>query len=133
MARETGRPLLPRDRHRALQRIYAEIDRLVKTKVQVRRYVRFTERYLPFLLASAPRSSPWSGASAPPAGGGCHDGLAHPELLHLIALLPAVAGLAMLLWGRRRRQAAEALGDPALVRRLSTGDLGGVPTGAWCW
>ncbi|HEX6751909.1 MAG TPA: VWA domain-containing protein [Longimicrobium sp.] len=38
---------------RALQRVYAEIDRLVKTRVQVRRYVRFSERYLPFLLAAA--------------------------------------------------------------------------------
>jgi Ca-activated chloride channel family protein len=38
---------------RALRRIYDEIDRLVKTKVEVRRYVRFTERYLPFLLLGA--------------------------------------------------------------------------------
>lgn len=38
---------------RALQQVYDEIDRLVKTRVQVRRYVRFTERYLPFLLAAA--------------------------------------------------------------------------------
>jgi Ca-activated chloride channel family protein len=37
----------------ALQRVYAQIDQLVKTKVEVRRYVRFTERYLPFLLAAA--------------------------------------------------------------------------------
>lgn len=38
---------------RALQQVYDEIDRLVKTRVQVRRYVRFTERYLPFLLSAA--------------------------------------------------------------------------------
>ena len=38
---------------RALERVYAEIDRLVKTKVEVRRYVRFTDRHLPFLLAGA--------------------------------------------------------------------------------
>ena len=54
--------------------------------------------------------------------------MAHPELLHLIALFPLVAGLAMLLYGRRRRQAAEALGDAGLVRRLAPGDLTGAPT-----
>jgi Ca-activated chloride channel family protein len=37
----------------ALRRIYAEIDRLVKTPVRVRRYVAFTEWYLPFLLGGA--------------------------------------------------------------------------------
>jgi Ca-activated chloride channel family protein len=53
IARETGGRYFRATDARALQRIYAEIDRLVKTKVQVRRYVRFTERYLPFLLAAA--------------------------------------------------------------------------------
>ena len=53
-------------------------------------------------------------------------GVMHPEWLHLIALLPAVAGAAMLIWGRRRRQAAEALGEPALVGRLAP-TLAGVP------
>jgi len=38
---------------RALTRIYEEIDRLTRTPVEVRRYVRFTERYLPFLLVGA--------------------------------------------------------------------------------
>lgn len=37
----------------ALRRIYAEIDRMVKTPVRVRRYTRHTELYLPFLLAGA--------------------------------------------------------------------------------
>jgi Ca-activated chloride channel homolog len=37
----------------ALRRIWNEIDRLTRTKVEVRRYVRYTERYLPFLLAGA--------------------------------------------------------------------------------
>jgi Ca-activated chloride channel family protein len=36
-----------------LRRIYAEIDRMVKTPVRVRRYTRHTELYLPFLLAGA--------------------------------------------------------------------------------
>lgn len=53
IARETGGRYYRATDARALQRIYAEIDRLVKTKVQVRRYVRFTERYLPLLLAAA--------------------------------------------------------------------------------
>jgi Ca-activated chloride channel family protein len=55
------------------------------------------------------------------------DALAHPELLHLIPLLPAVVGLAMLLYARRRRQAAEALGEAGLVRRLSAADLTAAP------
>jgi Ca-activated chloride channel family protein len=37
----------------ALRRVYAEIDRMVKTPVTVRRYTRHTELYLPFLLAGA--------------------------------------------------------------------------------
>ncbi|HEX5726694.1 MAG TPA: VWA domain-containing protein [Longimicrobiaceae bacterium] len=49
---------------------------------------------------------------------------AHPELVHLIALFPALAALALLLYARRRREAADALGEPGLVRRLAGGDLG---------
>lgn len=37
----------------ALERVYAAIDRMVKTPVVVRRRVRHTEWYLPFLLAGA--------------------------------------------------------------------------------
>jgi Ca-activated chloride channel homolog len=48
---------------------------------------------------------------------------AYPNLLHLAALLPAVAAVAYLLYWRRRRHAAAALGDPALVRRLVGTDL----------
>jgi Ca-activated chloride channel homolog len=55
------------------------------------------------------------------------DRLAHPELLHLIPLLPCIVGLAMLLYARRRRQAAEALGEAGLVRRLSAADLTAAP------
>ena len=54
-------------------------------------------------------------------------GLAHPNLIHLVAVFPAVAGAAMLLWARRRRQAAEALGEAGLVRRLAAADLGSAP------
>ena len=54
-------------------------------------------------------------------------GMLHPELLHLVPLLPAVAGAAMLLWARRRRQAARALGEAGLVRRLAPGDLAAAP------
>lgn len=53
IARTTGGRYFRATDQRALERVYAEIDRLVKTKVNVRRYVRFTERYLPFLLAAA--------------------------------------------------------------------------------
>jgi Ca-activated chloride channel family protein len=53
IARETGGRYYRATDALALQRIYAEIDRLVKAKVRVRRYVRFTERYLPFLLSAA--------------------------------------------------------------------------------
>ncbi|HEX8392222.1 MAG TPA: VWA domain-containing protein, partial [Longimicrobium sp.] len=45
------------------------------------------------------------------------------SLLHLIALFPAILGIALLLWWRRRRDVAAALGDPALVRRLTGTDL----------
>jgi Ca-activated chloride channel family protein len=55
------------------------------------------------------------------------SGLLHPELLHLVPLLPAVVGAAMLLWARRRRQAAEALGEAGLVRRLAPTDLLAAP------
>ncbi len=54
-------------------------------------------------------------------------GMLHPELLHLVPLLPAIVGAAMLIWARRRRQVAESLGDAALVRRLAPGDLGAAP------
>jgi Ca-activated chloride channel family protein len=37
----------------ALERVYEEIDAMVRTPVRVRRYVRHTELYLPFLLAGA--------------------------------------------------------------------------------
>lgn len=55
------------------------------------------------------------------------DNLAHPELLHLIPLLPCIVGLAMLLYARRRRQAAEALGEAGIVRRLTPADLTAAP------
>jgi Ca-activated chloride channel family protein len=38
---------------RALERVYTAIDRMVKSPVRVRRHVRHTEWYLPFLLAGA--------------------------------------------------------------------------------
>jgi Ca-activated chloride channel family protein len=52
---------------------------------------------------------------------------ADPFLLHLIPLLPALVLVALLLWWRRRREVAEALGDPALVRRLAGDDLRSFP------
>lgn len=52
---------------------------------------------------------------------------ADPFLLHLIALLPALVLAGLLLWWRRRRDVAEALGDPALVRRLAGTDLRAFP------
>jgi len=55
------------------------------------------------------------------------DRLAHPELLHLVPLLPCIVGLAMLLYARRRRQAAEALGEAGIVRRLTPADLTAAP------
>ncbi|HEX6040974.1 vWA domain-containing protein [Longimicrobium sp.] len=48
---------------------------------------------------------------------------ADPFLLHLIPLLPALVGIGLLLWWRRRREVGAALGDPALVRRLTGTDL----------
>ncbi|HEX2209389.1 MAG TPA: vWA domain-containing protein [Longimicrobium sp.] len=54
---------------------------------------------------------------------------ADPFLLHLIALFPALLLAALLLWWRRRREVAEALGDPALVRRLTGTDLRRFPRG----
>jgi Ca-activated chloride channel family protein len=48
---------------------------------------------------------------------------ADPSLLHLVALLPALVLAGLLLWWRRRRQVAEALGEPALVARLADSDL----------
>jgi len=55
------------------------------------------------------------------------DNLAHPELLHLVPLLPCIVGLAMLLYARRRRLAAAALGEAGLVRRLTAADLTAAP------
>jgi Ca-activated chloride channel family protein len=52
-----------------------------------------------------------------------------PFLLHLIALFPALILAALLLWWRRRRDVADALGDPALVRRLAGTDLRRFPGG----
>jgi Ca-activated chloride channel family protein len=52
---------------------------------------------------------------------------ADPFLLHLIALLPVLVLVGILLWWRRRREVAEALGDPALVRRLAGTDLRAFP------
>jgi Ca-activated chloride channel family protein len=52
-----------------------------------------------------------------------------PFLLHLIALFPALLLAALLLWWRRRRDVAQALGDPALVRRLAGTDLRRFPGG----
>lgn len=49
------------------------------------------------------------------------------SLLHLIALFPAILVIALLLWWRRRRDVADALGDPALVRRLTGTDLHAFP------
>ena len=50
-----------------------------------------------------------------------------PFLLHLIPLFPVLLGIALLLWWRRRRDVADALGDPALVRRLAGTDLRAFP------
>lgn len=52
-----------------------------------------------------------------------------PFLLHLIALFPALVLAALLLWWRRRRDVAQALGDPGLVRRLAGTDLRRFPGG----
>jgi Ca-activated chloride channel family protein len=52
-----------------------------------------------------------------------------PFLLHLIVLFPALLLAALLLWWRRRREVAEALGDPALVRRLAGTELRRFPVG----
>jgi Ca-activated chloride channel family protein len=38
---------------RALGQVFAEVDRLTRTPARVRRHVRRTERYLPFVLAAA--------------------------------------------------------------------------------
>ncbi|HEX2094627.1 MAG TPA: VWA domain-containing protein [Longimicrobiaceae bacterium] len=53
IARATGGRYFRASDPEALRRVYDEIDRMVRTPVQVRRYVRHTERYLPFLLAGA--------------------------------------------------------------------------------
>ncbi|HEX8321914.1 vWA domain-containing protein [Longimicrobium sp.] len=62
-----------------------------------------------------------------PLGEGAVIRWADPFLLHLIPLFPALVAAALLLWWRRRRDVAEALGDPALVRRLAGTDLRAFP------
>ena len=52
---------------------------------------------------------------------------ADPFLLHLIALFPALLLAALLLWWRRRREVAAALGDAALLRRVTGVDLHAFP------
>lgn len=52
-----------------------------------------------------------------------------PDLLPLALLLPGFVLLAVLLWVRRRRAAARALGAPALLERLGAGDLARAPWG----
>ena len=46
-----------------------------------------------------------------------------PSLLHLVALFPALAVAALLLYWRRRRDVARELGDAPLLRRLAGADL----------
>lgn len=53
IARSTGGRYFRATDAQALAGVYAEIDRLVRTPVRVRRYVRRTEWYLPFVLAGA--------------------------------------------------------------------------------
>lgn len=53
IARTTGGEYFRATDPQALREVYARIDRMVKTPVEVRRYVRHTEWYLPFLLAGA--------------------------------------------------------------------------------
>ena len=53
IARSTGGRYFRATDTEALRRIYAEIDRMVRAPVTVRRYTRHTELYLPFLLAGA--------------------------------------------------------------------------------
>lgn len=52
---------------------------------------------------------------------------ARPLLLLLALILPLATGAALYLYLLRRRSAAEALGDPALVRRLAGVELGRFP------
>lgn len=54
---------------------------------------------------------------------------ARPALMALAFILPALAVVAVVLWDRRRRRAARALGDAALVRRLTGEDLHHLPLG----
>jgi Ca-activated chloride channel homolog len=55
------------------------------------------------------------------------SGFARPALLVLAAVLPILALLGVILYARRRRRVAAALGDAALVRRLIGQDLGRFP------
>jgi Ca-activated chloride channel homolog len=49
------------------------------------------------------------------------------DLLPLAVTIPLLMGVALVLYVRRRRRAAAALGDPALVRRLAGMDLRALP------
>lgn len=51
----------------------------------------------------------------------------HGALLSLALGLPALVGLAVVLWVRRRRRAVQALGAPELLERLGAGDLARTP------
>jgi Ca-activated chloride channel family protein len=55
------------------------------------------------------------------------DRLAHPELVHLVVLLPLIMALLLQLYARRRRAAGRALGEAGLVRRLTAADLMAAP------
>jgi Ca-activated chloride channel family protein len=46
-----------------------------------------------------------------------------PDLLALIVLLPILVAIGVVMYARRRRRVAEALGQEQLVRRLGAGDL----------
>lgn len=52
IANETGGKYYRAKDNRSLQNIYADIDKLEKSKVQVTKYNRFTEKYYPFVLAA---------------------------------------------------------------------------------
>jgi Ca-activated chloride channel family protein len=48
---------------------------------------------------------------------------ARPDLLALIVLLPIIVAVGVMMYARRRRRVADALGQQQLVRRLGAGDL----------
>lgn len=62
------------------------------------------------------------GGAREPLGEGAVS-FARPDLLALIALLPATAALGVLGYARRRRRVARRLGDPELLARLGAGEL----------